>query len=141
MNETAPLINVQQIGGRRDTKPGSWIIEWYIHNLGEEPLTLLSAQLPHGKFKSDPVEFAGGLRLPARAKARIEASVVCDEAPGAIIDNAFLILRTEWRQAEWRIFVRFQVRVNQEGEPWTQTELITTQRVGFSKGSAETERH
>jgi hypothetical protein len=59
-------------------------------------------------------------------------SVLCDEPAGSIVENAFLILLVEWLEASWRLFVRFRVTIGQQGEPETATELITTQRVGFS---------
>ena len=58
--------------------------------------------------------------------------MLCDEPAGAVIENGFLILLVEWLDKQWRIFVRLRVIINQEGEPETATELITTQQVGFS---------
>jgi hypothetical protein len=55
-----------------------------------------------------------------------------DELPGSIVENAFLILRVQWRNSQWRIFVRFLVTADSDGRPETRTELITTQPVGFS---------
>jgi hypothetical protein len=59
-------------------------------------------------------------------------SVACNEPAGAVIENGFLILSVEWLDKQWRIFVRLRVIINEEGVPETATELITTQRVGFS---------
>jgi hypothetical protein len=49
-----------------------------------------------------------------------------------VTENAFVILQIKWRGAPWRIFVRVRVIVNKKGEPNATTELITTQKVGFT---------
>ena len=59
-------------------------------------------------------------------------TVSCAEPAGAVIENGFLILLVEWLKDRWRIFVRLRVTINQQGVPETATQLITTQRVGFS---------
>ena len=94
--------------------------------------------MSHGKFRSEERFFDPPLQAAAGKAATIEMPVLCDEPVGAVIENGFLILLVEWLDKHWRIFVRLRVIVNQQGVPETATELITTQRVGFSE--SETER-
>jgi hypothetical protein len=72
------------------------------------------------------------LQAAAGQAVTIEMPVLCGEPVGAVIENGFLILLVEWLDKQWRIFVRLRVTINQQGVPETATELITTQRVGFS---------
>jgi hypothetical protein len=103
-----------------------------VENLGDEAIAIISARVPHGKFCGKENEFRPRLRIDAGKSAPIELSIACNEAPGSAVENAFLILLTEWSKARWRIFVRFLVQVGRDGTPGTTTELITTQEVGFS---------
>ena len=59
-------------------------------------------------------------------------TVLCDEPAGAVVENGFLILTVAWLKHQWRIFVRLRIVVDKNGSPDTETELISTQRVGFS---------
>jgi len=95
-------------------------------------MKFLAARCPHGQFRSEERFFDPPLHTAAGGNATIEMLVLCDEPAGAIIENGFLILLVEWLNNRWRIFVRLRVTINQQGEPETATELITTQRVGFS---------
>jgi hypothetical protein len=95
-------------------------------------MKFLAGRCPHGQFRSAERFFAPPLHAAAEKSATIELPVRCDEPAGAVIENGFLILLVEWLDKQWRIFVRLRVTVNQQGEPETTTELITTQRVGFS---------
>jgi hypothetical protein len=51
-----------------------------------------------------------------------------------VTENAFIIFQVIWSGEACRIFVRIRVLVNGRGEPETRVELITTQKVGFSRG-------
>src|SRR5207249_11196455 len=110
-----------------------WVFWWRHPKPPEEPVKFSGAQLSAGKFRSDERIFDPPLHATAGNNATIEMSVLCDEPAGTIVENAFLILLVEWLEASWRLFVRFRVTINQQGEPETATELITTQRVGFSR--------
>lgn len=72
------------------------------------------------------------LHLASGETAQFQTSVRCDEPPGLVTENAFVIFTVDWLATAWRIFVRIRVVVNPEGAPETTTELITTQKVGFS---------
>jgi len=88
--------------------------------------------LPHGQFKSAERRFDPPLELEEGGQVAFRALVRCDEPPGLVTENAFIIFQVLWCKKPWRIFVRIRVVVEQTGEPGTSVQLITTQRVGFS---------
>ena len=132
MSGDSPQITVEQINRIKRPRTGHWVFQWRIENRTDHSLRLWSVRAPHGKFKADERELKPGLEIGSGKNSSIELIVVCDEPAGAIVENAFLILLVEWLQAKWRLFVRFRVTIDQQGGPETATELITTQRVGFS---------
>ncbi len=95
-------------------------------------MALRAAHLPHGKFRSEPWIFEEDVIAREAEDVEVTFRVVCHEAPGSVVENAFLIFRVNWRECAWRIFVRFQVTVNEASEPQARTELITAHKVGFS---------
>ena len=128
-----PKVTVGELRRIREVGSGRWLFAWRIQNCTHQPIKFLTARCPHGKFRSDEKVFDPPLHAAAGKSATIEMSVLCDEPAGSIVENAFLILLVEWLEASWRLFVRFRVTIDQQGEPETATELITTQRVGFSR--------
>jgi hypothetical protein len=127
-----PKVAVEELRRNREVGSGRWLFGWLIQNLTEQPIKFLAARCPHGQFKSAERFFDPPLEAAAGKTATIEMPVFCDEPAGAVIENGFLILLVEWLDKRWRIFVRLRVTINQQGVPETATELITTQRVGFS---------
>lgn len=123
---------VEQLSRLRAEGPGRWLVAWRIQNLGEGTLKLLSGRLPHSLFRCEERELEAVHALRPKESARLEFPVQCEEPPGTIVENAFLILSVLWREEPWRILARLRVSVDREGGPETATELITTQRVGFS---------
>jgi hypothetical protein len=132
VNNDEPKIAVEEIRRSGEVGSGRWWFGWRIQNLTAQPIKFLAARCPHGQFRSEERFFDPPFHAPARGNATIEMTVLCDEPAGAVIENGFLILLVEWLDKKWRIFVRLRVIINQQGEPETATELITTQRVGFS---------
>jgi hypothetical protein len=132
VSEDEPKVAVEELCRSSGAELGVWLFVWRIQNLTEQPVKFLAARCPHGQFKSAERVFDPPLQAAAERAATIEMSVRCDEPAGAVIENGFLILLVEWLNDRWRIFVRLRVTINQQGVPETATELITTQRVGFS---------
>jgi hypothetical protein len=129
---TAPRIELRQLSVRRSGPEGSWEILWQVENTGASSLTLKSARLPHGQFKSTEQRFEPAFELAPAGAAKFTTQVFCDEAAGLVTENAFVIFSVIWLGEEWRIFVRVRIFVTSKGEPESATELITTQKVGFS---------
>lgn len=132
MSQDAPKISVDVLDCVRDSQSGLWAFGWRIKNLTGQPMKFFAARLPHGQFKGQEQEFKPLLEVAPGSGAGFETSVLCDGEPGAVIENAFLILLCEWQGERWRIFVRLRVTINADGEPVPVAELITTQKVGFS---------
>ncbi len=129
---TEPKVGLRQISLARDAATSRWNIRWEVENLGGDALRIVSVRVPHGQFKSDEQHFAPALELAGGASKQFQSLVHCEEPAGLVTENAFVIFHCEWRAEAWRIFVRIRVNVNADGEPQTATELITTQKVGFS---------
>lgn len=132
VSDDEPKISVEEIRRSREVERGRWLFGWRVQNLTEQPAKFLAARCPHGQFKSEERFFDPPLQAADGQAATIEMSVLCNEPSGAVIENAFLILMTEWDESKWRIFVRLRVLVDQQGIPGTNAELITAQKVGFS---------
>ena len=128
-----PSIGLRQRAARRGTATGLWLISWCVENLATDDLAIISVKLPHGQFRARLHNFVPPVHLAAGATAEFEAEVRCDEKPGLITENAFVIFESLWRKERWRVFGRVRVDVDTEGVPGAMTQSITTQQVGFSK--------
>ncbi len=126
-----PRIELNQIATER--KGDTWNMAWAVKNTGSQLLRILAVRLPHGQFKSDETRFEPAIDLGPGEETRIQTLVRCDESPGEVTENAFVIFEVAWQGGPWRIFARIRVAVDSDGKPQTRTELITTQKVGFSK--------
>ncbi len=132
VSDAGPRVAVEELHRSKEVEHGRWLFAWRIQNLTEEPITFVAARCPHGQFRSEERFFDPPLQAAAGKTTTIEMPVRSDEPVGNVIENGFLILLVEWLDKRWRIFVRLRVTINQQGVPETSTELITTQRVGFS---------
>src|SRR5712691_9645361 len=108
--------------------PG-WTVRWRLTNLGAKPLRLLRALQPHAQFRSDELTLARDLK-PGEA-TDLALPIHFAEAPGAVVENPFLILRVSEGGAEWRVLARVRVTAGARGEPVASGPvIITTQEVG-----------
>jgi hypothetical protein len=105
---------------------------WTIENADDQELRLLSARIPHDEFFAPEV----GLdkRVLPRTTAELALEVACAEPPGAIVENAFLILHVGRNDESWRILARLRVTVDAQGVPVDTCQLITTHPIGFARG-------
>ena len=127
---TEPRVRVEQTACSGSDR--GWRIAWRITNLTASELRLLDARFPHGQFRGGLVELEG-LTIAPRGSTRLEAVVACQGGPDDVVENAFLITTAEWREVLWRILARLTVRFTTDGAPAAATELVTVQRVGFSR--------
>jgi hypothetical protein len=128
----SPQISLKQVSLAPGESGTLWRIGWSVENCSENSLRIEAARFPHGQFRSDEQILEPPFNLGGGESAEFTAVVACDAKPGTIVENAFIIFSAIWRDSLWRIFVRLRVSVNKQGEPAALTELITTQRVGFS---------
>src|SRR5574341_72646 len=134
--EREPEIVLRQRAAQCNGVTEYWSIGWEVENRGKSPLKMAAVRLPHGQFKSDEQRFEPPIDLKSGASAQFTTQVRCDEPPGLVTENAFVIFHVSWLDQPWRIFVRVRVTINSQGEPESATEWITTQKVGFSGVSA-----
>lgn len=130
--EGAPQIELRQTFANPAGARGYWSVGWSVQNQGADSLRLLSVRLPHGQFRAEEHRFEPMLDLAPGQKTEFTISVRCDEPPGLVTENAFLIFQVVWLDKPWRIFVRIRVNVAEDGRPTSSVESITTQKVGFS---------
>ncbi len=128
--DSEPRIELEQVSARRNGE--LWTIAWSVKNSGSKPLRVLAARLPHGQFKSEENRFEPPLDLKPGEQRRIQTLVRCEERPGPVTDNAFVIFYVRLNEP-WRLFARISLTVGPEGKPRTKTESITAQQVGFSQ--------
>lgn len=83
---------------------------------------MLEAWLPHDHFYRPRWRFNPPLMVEDMV---LEAEVSCEDPPGSVIENAFLILRTPDR----RVFARLTILVDGDGVPQQQCEAVTVQEV------------
>lgn len=130
--ESAPEIVLRQLAAKRDGARQRWSIAWDIANKGSYAIGISGVRLPHGQFRSDDHRFDPPLDIAPGETRQFDVGVSCDEPAGLVTENAFVIFTARWSGKAWRIFVRIRVIVNAAGKPETETQLITTQLVGFS---------
>src|SRR5258708_25121859 len=82
---------------------GRWQVTWSITNDGTESLVLEAAWIPHGRFRGEGRMPLSSQVTPGES-AQLKFSVGAAEAPAAVVDNAFLILRVMYLGQPWRIF-------------------------------------
>jgi hypothetical protein len=112
----------------------AWVMRWRVSNEGEHALRILTALQPHGRFKNPerPVD----LDLGVGAADQVVLPVSFDEPAGAVVENAFLILRVSATERDWRVLARLRVAADERGQPRVDVQAITTQRVGFANTNA-----
>jgi hypothetical protein len=130
--DSEPRIALKQIALARDEVGACWNTGWQVENFSGAALTITAVHLPHGQFKSPVQHFRPALEVAPGASVQYQSIVQCHAPVGLVTENAFVILHCQWRGEAWRIFVRIRVDIKPAGEPHTATELITTQKVGFS---------
>lgn len=126
-------MTLTQVSAEPEAGKGNWKIQWRIANSNSQPLEIRAVRLPHGQFKSAERRFSPAIHLVPDDSAEFEVFVTCDEPEGLVTENAFLIFQVVRLDERWRIFTRVRVTVDAIGTPVATTELITTQRVGFSE--------
>ena len=129
---TSPAITVLQ-AGRASGEPGAWRVAFDVRNAGDGPAELLEAWLPHGRFRAEAIPLTGYAPLASGGSVRLAFTVRFDEPPGELVENAFVILRVQWKSGEWRVLTRLAVTSDADGSPIASTELTTAHPVGFSQ--------
>ena len=109
-----------------------WLVAWHLRNGGLAPVQVLSAHQPHDHFFHPEQDLAPPLVLAPGQAAELTLPVAFEEAPGAEVENAFLILRVLWDGRPWRLLLRLRVVAGEDGAPRPTAERLTAQPVGFA---------
>jgi hypothetical protein len=133
IHDLEPRVELKQLSVDRNEKGKAWSIRWVVKNGSLQRLRIVTVRLPHEQFKAEEKRFDPPLDLAQEAEAEFYTLVGCEEPPGLVTENAFLIFYVIWHEEPWRIFVRIRVLADAEGKPHATTEWVTTQRVGFSQ--------
>jgi len=112
---------------------GVWRMTWRVRNDDVEPVSVLAAWLPHGRFRSPRRDLDPPATIAPAGDETLDFFVACREDAGTVVENAFVILNLRWRSADWRVFARLRVSFREDGAPDAETVLVTTQPVGFSQ--------
>ncbi len=127
-----PELRIESASSCGADKLGRWLMSWRVRNVGREPMEVLSIWLPHDKFASDQTILDPPIRLMPDEDRLLEVPVACNEAPGSVVDNAFVILGLRWMGQPWRAFARQRVTIDADGVPRPNCEAISAHPVGFS---------
>lgn len=130
--DSGPPVLMEPVSCRAVTEAGRWLAAWRIHNLSDRPLEVVTVRLPHGRFRGQERELDPPPRLAPGESYLLELSVACNEPPGTIVENAFVILRVMWDGKPWRVLARLRINTDAKGVPTNTVELVTTQPIGFS---------
>lgn len=124
--EVEPQPPASRLAGDR------WRCAWIVRNLSTGPLQIVAAWLPHGRFRAERVDYAPSIVVLEGGSKRFEFEVACQEPPGTIVENCFVILTVDSGGHDWRIFARLTVAFGADGAPDPLTELVTVNPVGFA---------
>lgn len=130
-----PEVAVQQIGLADPAGPGLWRMTWRVQNLGDTSVEIAETWLPHGRFRAERQAWEAPQALRPTDGIEMSFKVSCQEDPGTIVENAFVILTVRWQGEPWRVLARLTVAWTAAGVPEARTELVTAQHVGFSTRS------
>jgi hypothetical protein len=131
--DVAPEISVRQVSAERSASVEFWNVAWRVNNRALQPLRILALQLPHGQFRAERSLFEPPIDMAPGGEKGFHTLVRCNEPPGLVTENAFLIFHVIWNAQPWRIFVRVRVVAGSAGIPQAEPVSITTQSVGFSQ--------
>jgi hypothetical protein len=121
-----PRIRIEISSCQREGAHGPWLVTWSVHNDGTEPLRLEEAWIPHGRFRGEGRLALDSVVQPGKSIA-LSLRVLSDEAPGTMVENAFLILRATAGGEAWRLFARMRVGFDADGRAAPVVESMTAQ--------------
>jgi hypothetical protein len=91
----------------------AWLVGFLVSNAGPSTLSLVSAWVPHGRFRGADGRTPLDVHLAPGASHALAVRVLTCEPPGTVVENAFLILQAE----RWRIFTRMRIEFSPEPVP------------------------
>jgi hypothetical protein len=101
-------------------------VEWLIQNTTEAPVALEDAWVPHGRFRGDG-HVALAATIEPGGSHLLQLRVSAAEAPGTVVENAFLILQVSTRAGGARVFARMRIEFDDSGAAHPMVETVTAQ--------------
>ena len=126
-----PRLTIEPVSVQAAAPP-RWQVAWRIENRTDGPVEIVEAWIPHGRFRAEEQRDGLARQIGPGGSELLERRVLFEEPPGTVVENAFLVLRLNWRGRAWRMFARHRVEAGPSGAPRPICELITSQPVGFS---------
>lgn len=126
---TAPDLRIEPIGDA-EREGDAWRTSWRVINNDPLAIRCVSAVAPHAKFRSADTRLDFDVR--GGGVGTLTLLIHADGSPRSEIENAFVILRIERGEEQWRLLVRVRVPIDENGRPRPRVETMTTQRVGFT---------
>lgn len=123
-----PTLRIDPVGAAERDGDG-WRTTWSVSNAAPDPIRVRGVTAPHSQFRG---RVALALDVPASGAATFPLVVRVDGVAGAEIENAFLIVRVDVGDTQWRVLARLRVRVEAGDRPRPRIETVTVQRVGFA---------
>ena len=124
----APRLSI--VPGPALRESDAWRVPFRIANEGSGALRVRSSWLPHGRFRGDEREHQ--VEVAPGASESLDLVARSTGTPGEVVENVFLILRTEQDGARWRVLARLTIRFDESARPRPEVAVITSQPVGFS---------
>jgi len=97
-------------------------VTWRVVNVSDGRVAIVEAWVPHGRFRGEG-HLPLNVVIAPGASHLLEIAVNAREEPGTIVENAFLILRTDM----CRVFARMSVPFDGTGRPRPVVEAVTAQ--------------
>ena len=113
LTRVEPSVRILLESCRSAGTAGRWQVAWRVHNDGDQPLRIDDAWVPHGRFRGEAGRFPVNLAVRPGEWGQLELIVLAAEAPGVVVENAFLILRTD----RGRMFARMRIDFGHDGAP------------------------
>jgi hypothetical protein len=123
-----PRVRIEVAACRPAASVGRWRVTWTVHNDSSDVLSLEEAWVPHGRFRGDghvPVVAA----LAPGERYDLSLEVTSAEAPGTVVENAYLIVRAALGMTPVRLFARMRVVFDQHAQAQPAVETLTAQFV------------
>jgi hypothetical protein len=115
-----PPVRIEVAGCERARERGRWRVTWRVANVSNVAVAILEAWVPHGSFRGEG-HIPLNVVIAPRASHLLEIAVNAREGPGTVVENAFLILRTD----VCRVFARIRVPFDGTGRPRPVVEAVT----------------
>ena len=122
LTAVVPPVRIEVAGCQPAGEPGRWRVTWRVTDVSDVGVAIVEAWVPHGRFRGEG-HMPLNVVVAPRESHLLEVAVNAREQPGTLVENAFLILRTD----VCRVFARMRVEFDGTGRPRPVVEAVTAQ--------------